>query len=258
MGAYADLVREAKQTPPDLALVLGSGMSGLGRTKQIIAEAPFNAIDGLDASTVVGHAGMMSLARWRGRSVLIFAGRLHFYEGLSWEQVVQPVRLAHSLGARILVLTNAAGGIHPDLAPGSLMVIRDHIEWTTPDCWRRLATQQKKPSPYSSRLRQLVHHAAGEQQLREAVYASVLGPCYETPAEIRALRACGADAVGMSTAREVQTAHDLGMECAAISCITNRAAGLGDGPICHEEVLTSVAAQAERLEKLLDRLVELA
>jgi purine-nucleoside phosphorylase len=164
--------------------------------------------------------------------------------------------VAHNLGARILVLTNAAGGIRHDLPPGSLMIIRDHIEWTMPESWRRLAAQQRDRSPYSPRLMQLLRDAAGKQQVFEGVYASVLGPCYETPAEIRALRACGADAVGMSTAREARVAYELGMECAAISCITNRAAGLGVGPICHEEVLTSVAAQAERLEKLLDSFIE--
>jgi purine-nucleoside phosphorylase len=260
-GSYADLVREAKRTPPELALILGSGMSGLGRTKQVTCEVPFSKIDGLGVSTVTGHAGTLSLTNWRGRSVLIFAGRLHYYEGYSWDQVIQPVRLAYHLGARMLVLTNAAGGIHPELEPGSLMVIRDHIPWTAPDSWRYLAAREvRKPSPYSSKLGHALHRSAQAtgQWLADGVYAAVLGPCYETLAEIRALAVCGADAVGMSTAREAQAAYSLGMECAAISCITNRAAGLGDGPISHEEVLNGVAAQADRLDNLLENFIQMA
>jgi purine-nucleoside phosphorylase len=233
-------------------------MSGLGREKLITAPVPFFEVPGLLASTVTGHAGTLALAEWAGRRVLIFAGRLHYYEGHSWESVTQPMRLANTLGVRTLMLTNAAGGIHPDLGPGSLMAIRDHIDWTGPDSWRRLAMLAVQgPSPYSVRLRHILRRAArlSGQQLNEGLYGAVLGPCYETPAEIRALKTCGADAVGMSTAREVQAAHELGVECAAVSCVTNRAAGLGDGPISHEDVLTSAAAQLVRLEDLIERFI---
>jgi purine-nucleoside phosphorylase len=176
--------------------------------------------------------------------------------------VVLPAQTAASLGAGVLLLTNAAGGIHGALAAGSLMVIRDHIEWTRPYCWRLPgpgALGGPWPSPYSPRLLQLLTEAARGlgMELHQGIYAAVTGPCYETPAEIRALKAWGADAVGMSTAREIQAGCDAGMECAALSCITNRAAGLSDGPLNHEEVLTTAAAQNERLADLLEGFLRL-
>jgi purine-nucleoside phosphorylase len=160
------------------------------------------------------------------------------------------VRIAFALGARLLLLTNAAGGIRDDLLPGTLMVLRDHIEWTRTDCWK----QPPRPSPYSARLLQRLQSVAGHLGVRlpQGVYAAVTGPSYETPAEIRALRAWGADAVGMSTAREARAACDLGMACAAVSLITNRAAGLAAGPIHHAEVLATAAAQTDRLVRLLE------
>src|SRR5947209_7352270 len=202
-----------------------------------------------------------SLTRKRGRASCrpiscIFptkrggAGRLHAYEGHPWRRVVQPVRIARELGAEVLLVTNAAGGIRADLNPGDLMAIRDHIEWTRADCWRR----PPRPSPYSPQLIEQLRQAATRISfvLASGVYAQVTGPSYETPAEIRALRACGADAVGMSTAREVQAGCDVGMACAALSCITNKAAGLSAGPINHEEVLATAAAQRERLAALVE------
>jgi purine-nucleoside phosphorylase len=187
---------------------------------------------------------------------------LHHYEGHSWQSVTQTVQIAHTLGARTIVLTNAAGGIHDALGPGSLMAIHDHIEWTWPYCWRRPGpggTGPSRPSPYSSRLLQLLQQAAQGLgiDLLSGIYGAVTGPCYETVTEIRALKSWGADAVGMSTAREVQKGHELGMECAAVSCITNRAAGLSTGPINHEEVLITAKAQSERLANLLEMLLRL-
>jgi purine-nucleoside phosphorylase len=218
---------------------------------------PFAEVPGLAASSVAGHSGRLSLGNWLGQRVLIFEGRLHYYEGHPWESVTLPVRLAANLGVRILLLTNAAGGIHDALVPGSLLAIRDHLEWTRQYCWREPgpgALGPARPSPYSTRLLELLQSVAAKKRIEvhEGVYGAVTGPCYETPAEIRALQAWGADAVGMSTAREVQTGTDLGLECAAVSCITNRAAGLSGGPLHHEEVLQTAAAQAERLADLLE------
>src|SRR5262249_30670704 len=139
--------------------------------------------------------------------------------------------------------------------------VRDHIDWTRPWCWRLPGPGglgPSRPSPYDLRLNQALADAAHSlgMQLHEGTYAAVTGPSYETPAEIRALRTCGADAVGMSTAREAQAARDLGLACAAVSCITNRAAGLGSGPLLHEDVLTSARSQAERLANLLERFLQ--
>jgi purine-nucleoside phosphorylase len=211
---------------------------------------------------VEGHRGRVSLGEWAGKRVLVFEGRLHYYEGHPWERVVLPVRTAASLGARVLLLTNAAGGIHEALGPGSLMAIRDHIEWTRPYAWRLPGpggTGPARASPYAGRLLDLLARAAGPVgiELRQGIYAAVTGPCYETPAEIRALRACGAGAVGMSTAREIQAGCEAGMECAAVSCITNRAAGLSAGPLDHKEVLLTAAAQSERLVDLLGTFLRL-
>jgi purine-nucleoside phosphorylase len=254
---FAALAEDARSAPPDVAVVLGSGMAPVARRFRLGRSASIADVPGLAASSVPGHTGRLSLGDWAGRRVLLFEGRLHRYEGHPWDTVVRPVEVAHALGARVLLLTNAAGGIHEALAPGSLMALRDHIEWTRPYCWRLPgpgALGPPRPSPYAPQLRELLATVAREKgiALHEGVYGAVTGPCYETPAEIRALRAWGADAVGMSTAREAQTAADLGMACAAVSCITNRAAGLGSGPLNHEEVLATAAAQAERLAELVE------
>jgi purine-nucleoside phosphorylase len=189
--------------------------------------------------------------------VLVYQGRLHFYEGHAWDVVTRPVRVAAELGALVALLTNAAGGIADGLGPGSLMALRDHMEWTWPYWWRRPGPGglgSDRPSPYSARLLELLSRAAAALglELPRGVYASLLGPCYETPAEIRALKTWGADAVGMSTAREVQAAAEAGLECAAVSCITNRAAGLSAAPLSHAEVLATAAAASARLTDLIE------
>jgi len=249
--SFSAFANAAKAGRPTAAIILGSGMNGLARRLQPWQALPFVDVPGLEATTVAGHAGQLTLGEWAGKCVLLFEGRQHYYECQDWRRVVAPVQAAHFLGARVLFLTNAAGGIHDALTPGSLMALRQHIQWNRPHCWRQEA---ETGSPYSPRLRRLLLETAAEQNigLHEGTYAAVTGPSYETPAEIRALRAWGADAVGMSTAREVQTAHASGMECAALSLITNRAAGLSQGPIHHDEVLTCAATVAERLGRLIE------
>jgi purine-nucleoside phosphorylase len=249
--SFAAFAEAARAAPPEAAVVLGSGLGSAARLCGACA-VPFAEVPGLPAATVAGHRGRLALGEWAGRRVLVFEGRIHFYEGHPWRDVTAPVRAAARLGARVLLLTSAAGGIRDDLGPGSLMAVRDHIEWTRPYCWR--PPDPPRPSPYAPRLLDLLDEAAVTTGviLRRGVYAMVTGPCYETPAEIRALRAWGADAVGMSTAREAQAACDAGLECAAVSCITNRAAGLSAGPLGHEEVLTAAGAQSERLADLLE------
>jgi len=260
--SFQDLAKAAHDAAAEVAVVLGSGLSDLALRLEGASSVPFADVPGLGPSTVAGHRGTITLGQWAGKCLLMFAGRLHFYEGHSWRAVTLSVEIAKFLGARVLLLTNAAGGIHDALVPGSLMAIRDHIEWTWPRAWLQPgpgALGPSRPSPYSSRLITGLQQAAKglDFQLHQGVYASVTGPCYETPAEIRALRSCGADAVGMSTAREIQVGYDAGLECAALSCITNRAAGLTSAFLHHDEVLATAAAQHDRLAALMEGFLRL-
>ena len=261
-AAIERLAHVARELRPEIAIVLGSGLSDLASRLWEASSVPFTEVPGLGASTVVGHSGCITLGEWVCKRVLIFAGRLHYYEGHPWRSVTLPVEITQFLGAKVLLLTNAAGGIHDALEPGSLMAIRDHIEWTRPQAWLHPgpgAVGPSRPSPYTARLRELLGQAAGEicLPLHQGIYASVTGPCYETPAEIRALRKWGADAVGMSTAHEIQAGYDRGLECAALSCITNRAAGLKCAPLNHEEVLNTAARQQDNVGALLERFLGL-
>ena len=284
---FADLAEACRQAPPRVALVLGSGMGSVGQEITNPLRVPFGSIPGLPAASVHGHKGCLALGDWFGRRVLLFEGRLHHYEGHAWDIVTRPMRLAAELGARIVVLTNAAGGIRADLEPGNLMAIRDHLEWTRPACWRQQSTWTQldsalegwpglryseapetdvsgasrylrspgHPTAYAEHLLHALHTAAASlgESLPVGVYAQLTGPCYETPAEIRALQAWGADAVGMSTACEAAAAIAVGMECAAVTLITNKAAGLAPGKLSHEEVLATGRDGAARLARLLER-----
>src|SRR5262249_26773972 len=154
----------------------------------------FGEVPGLAPVSVPGHAGCLTLGHWARKAVLLFEGRVHFYEGQPWRAVLRPIHLARRLGARILILTNAAGGIHDAMAPGSLMAVRDHIDWTQPWPWRSPGPgglAGPRPSPYSPRLLDIFQQAAQIRgiPLLSGIYAQVTGPCYETPAEIRALTA---------------------------------------------------------------------
>jgi purine-nucleoside phosphorylase len=259
---YDALLASCRTPPPTAAIVLGSGVRSVAEHVRAACSVPFGDIPGLSATTVLGHRGRLTLGDWAGKRVLVFEGRLHYYEGHDWATVVQPMRIAHQLGARVLLATNAAGGIHETLGPGCLMAIRDHVEWTAPQCWLRAgpgALGPPRASPYAPRLLQVLTQAARHVgvDLHQGIYAAVTGPCYETPAEIRALRTWGADAVGMSTAREVQLAYELGMEAAALSCITNRAAGLSGTRLDHEEVLAGAAMLAQRVAAIIEAVLQL-
>jgi purine-nucleoside phosphorylase len=246
-------------TPPVrlVALVLGSGMAPVSQRIRPRAAVGFGDVPGLVPPTIVGHKGQIILGDLGGRAVLAFTGRLHFYEGHPWERVVRPVEVAAELGAGVLVLTNASGGIAESLEPGSLLTLTDHIEWNRPHSRLERFCEASLNNPYSPRLLDRLQHA-GESAgvpLHRGVYLSVTGPSYETPAEIRAMRTCGADAVGMSTTREALRGAELGLEVAAVSCVANRAAGLSGGPLSHKEVLEVVAAASSRLAALLEAFV---
>jgi len=251
---------------PSIAIVLGSGQSNTLSALEVASTIAFRDVPGLTAPSITGHSGAISAGRLRGRPILVFQGRLHFYEGHSWDQVAAPIQLAARLGVKSLLLTNAAGGIHPSLAPGSMMAIRDHLFLQRPRSWLGPGPSGcsciigERPSSYSSRLTKILQEAGREigEDLLAGIYAAVTGPCYETPAEIRALRSMGADAVGMSTAHEVEVGRSLGLECAALSGITNKAAGLAEGALDHREVLQIANQSRVRLERLLEAFVERA
>jgi len=242
------------------AIVLGSGMGPVIDRIAPRAAVAFGDVPGLVPPTVAGHKGQIIFGDFAGRAVLAFTGRLHYYEGHSWNRVVRTVEVAAELGAKTLILTNASGGINDSFEPGSLMVLTRHIEWNSPAaCSALLRSHSEGTSapphsmPYSAQINELLQVAANEcgVPLHRGAYLSVTGPTYETPAEIRAARVCGADAVGMSTTREALRAAELGLKVAAISCIANRAAGLSAEPLSHKEVLHVVAAASANLAQLL-------
>jgi purine-nucleoside phosphorylase len=249
MSAFAQFVRESRNLEPRVAIVLGSGLGGVTHEFRETASVTFGEVPGLVPTTVHGHTGRVAVGLWRDTPAVLFLGRLHFYEGHSREIVTDTIRVAADLGIKRLILTNAAGGIHPTLVPGSLMAIRGQITFIGRDAWRSLAHGRGLSTPYSPRLLALM------PELFAGVYAGVTGPSYETPAEIRALKICGAHAVGMSTAMEAETAAELGLELAGISCIANMAAGLSSGALAHADVLVGAKLAIERLAEVLWRLV---
>lgn len=250
-ASFTDLCHRVR---PASFLVLGSGLGTLIDRMEVLATLPFSAIPGLAASSVQGHRGRWALVHWAGQPLVISEGRLHYYEGHPWHVVEKPLRVAAELGVRRAVLTNAAGGIRDDLLPGSLLPLRDHVQWNHPFPWR----DPPQPSPYSPYLLRLIAELGQDLPgvRPPGIYAAVTGPSYETPAEIRALRSVGADAVGMSTSREILAGVQAGLECAAISLITNRASGLSSGPLNHAEVLVSAQQAASQLAVLLERLLQ--
>ena len=264
-GALPDVFREAA---PSAALVLGSGWSDslLRPDDRILSRVPYSAIPGLGASTVAGHAGELVLFERRGARALAFRGRRHGYEGEGWTPVLAPVEIARRLGAGAILLTNAAGGIRADLAPGSLMALSDHVNLTglnplkgppVPGWGPRFPDMSEV---YDRRIREAMRAILREDgvELAEGVYAYAAGPSFETPAEIRAFRALGGDAVGMSTVPEAVVAHAAGMRVAAVSCITNFAAGLGGRQLGHEEVLDTTRASLPRMSATLDAFLRAA
>lgn len=221
-----------------VAIVLGSGLNSFADALEIEATIPYTEIRGLPASKVPGHAGAFALARVDGHPVLLARGRVHLYEGWTAQEVTAGVRLFHRLGVNRLILTNAAGTLNPAFHPGQWMMLNDHLNLTATTPLLGGPNFIDLTSAYSPPLREIFRQAAIEAgiPLHEGVYASLLGPQYETPAEIRMLRTLGADAVGMSTVLETIQARALGMEVAAFSCLTNWAAGISGEALSHEEV----------------------
>jgi purine-nucleoside phosphorylase len=230
---------------PDVAVVLGSGLGDFASRLSDATVLPYADLPHWPASNVIGHDGRLVLGTLAGKRVAALSGRVHFYEGHDLRTVTFATRVVASLGVRALILTNAAGGINTSLEPGTLMVMDDHINLlgsnplvgTNEDRWG--ARFPDMTEIYSARLRALADDVAKEQKLPigHGVYVAVHGPSYETPAEIRAFRTLGADAVGMSTVPEAIVARHMGLEVLGISCISNAAAGVLPQPLNHAEVM---------------------
>lgn len=271
-------VRKRTTLVPRAALILGSGLGVLAEGVAWEASIPTAEIAGLPRSTVPGHSGRLLLGRWSGRPVVVAQGRSHLYEGYTAEEVTRIVRLFAALGAKALLLTNASGGISRRMAPGMLMLVEDQVnlQWRAPTRLnlddpsapadaRAPAAIGPPVSPRGLNVRPAYSPELLEKSARAATLAGVraergvlgvmLGPSYETPAEIQMLERMGADAVCMSTAAEVSLAASIGLPVAAISCVTNWAAGKGTDRLSHADVTAAVSGTAAPLRSLLERLL---
>lgn len=247
-----------KNLNPSIGIVLGSGLGGLVNHIDIEARVPFVDISCMKPSTAPGHTGQFIIGRLGGQMIVAQQGRLHLYEGYTPKEVTQPIRLLHQLGVRTLILSNAAGAINTDFQAGELMMIRDHINFmgVNPLIGPVTGGLERFPDMTYAYDRALMKQLQESGRtlgisLRQGVYLATTGPSYETPAEIRAFRLLGADAVGMSTVPEVIQANHLGMRVAAVSCLSNMAAGILDQRLSEEEVL----AAGKQVEATLVRLM---
>ena len=242
---------------PRLAIVLGSGFAGVVEGVEQVANAPYGDLPGFPQPTTAGHAGCLIVARMKGTPALLLNGRSHYYEGASMAEVTFPIRVLAALGVKDVLLTNAAGGIHRQFRAGDFMVIADHINLMPENPLRGVDGIGKfvdLTKVYDAGLIKLLRSAARRSGLRarEGVYLAVSGPSYETPAEIRAFRKWGANAVGMSTVPEAIVARHCGLRVAGLSFITNLAAGTGKGLLSHAEVLSAGKKFRGTAEKLLN------
>ncbi len=244
---------------PACGLILGSGWSEVVEAFDIDDQLPYEDIPGLGKTGVAGHAGRLAWGKPFGLETFIFQGRRHFYEGEGWTPVAIPLYALKQLGAETVILTNAAGGIRSDMKPGDLMILKDHINNFRDNpllgnhnpVWGPRFPDQSRV--YTAELRDRLKKAgdvAGEK-LFEGVYLASTGPTYETPSEIQAYKTMGADAVGMSTVPEAMLANAAGMKVAALSCITNLAAGISPTDLSHEEVTETTKASMSRMKKVL-------
>lgn len=250
---------------PGVHVVLGSGLGGLADGVEDAVRVPFRRLPGFPRTSVEGHEGCFVTGRIGGTPVLVQSGRFHFYEGVGAGVVAAPVRVGRALGAAVLVVTNAVGGIRPDLAPGSVLLVDDHVDlgFLAPLAGPPAEGEDRFPDmsrPYDPALAALAESQALDAgiPITRGTYGGVAGPHFETPAEVRALRSAGADVVGMSAVTEVTVARAGRQSVLAFSVVTNRASGMGEGAIRHETVTAYAAEGGERLAVLLERLIPLA
>ncbi|MBE5955213.1 MAG: purine-nucleoside phosphorylase [Lachnospiraceae bacterium] len=256
-------VRERTDFKPEVAVVLGSGLGDFANEIGIVDTIDYSEIEGFPVSTVKGHAGRFVFGYVDRTPVVIMQGRVHYYEGYSMQDVVLPTRLMRMMGAKKLLLTNAAGGANENFKAGDLMMITDHITTAVPSPLigpnvDELGTRFPDMSEvYSKRLQAVIEKSAEEAgvEIQRGVYVQFTGPNYETPAEVRMARIWGGDAVGMSTAVEAMAANHMGMEVCGISCITNMAAGISKVQLDHKEVQETADRVAKTFKELLRKII---
>lgn len=256
-------VRAKTDFKPRVALILGSGLGDYADGIQIEQTVDYTEIEGFPTSTVAGHKGRFVFGYVKDVPVVIMQGRVHYYEGYPMSDVVLPTRLMGLMGAKTLILTNAAGGVNFDYKPGDFMLITDHITTGVPSPLIGANLEELGPrfpdmsEVYSLRLGNTIKQEAEKLgiELKEGVYVQLTGPAYETPAEIRMCRSWGGDAVGMSTACEAMAARHMGMEVCGISCITNLAAGMSDRKLDHKEVQETADRVAKQFKELITAVV---
>lgn len=256
-------VREKIDFVPEIALVLGSGLGNYGETIDVVATLNYNEIEGFPVSTVEGHKGRFIFGYIHRVPVVCMQGRVHYYEGYPMTDVVLPTRLMKMMGAKVLFLTNAAGGLNYDFEPGDFMMITDHIMNFVPSplIGENIAELGARfpdmSNIYKKELQEIIRNTAGELgiKLQEGVYIQLTGPNFETPAEVRMCRILGADAAGMSTAAEAVAANHMGMKVCGISCITNLGCGMLEQPLSHEEVQETADRVAIQFEELVTKAI---
>jgi len=254
-----DSVRSKIDFVPSVAIVLGSGLGDYAQDIQVVCELDYHEIEDFPISTVPGHAGKFIFGYVNEVAVVCMKGRVHYYEGYPISDVVMPIRLMKMLGAKILFLTNASGGINADFSAGDFMLIKDHISCFAPNPLvganiDEIGTRFPDMSEiYNKNLQEEIRIAANKHgiKLQEGIYLQLTGPSFESPAEIKMLRNFGADAVGMSTVVEAITANHMGMQICGISCVCNLAAGMTDNPLTHDEVQAAANNAAPLFKKLI-------
>ncbi len=259
-----DYLNGATSQRPTLCVVLGSGLGAYAESMEGAQIINYKDIPGFPVSTVPGHAGRLVFGRKHGVDVVCMQGRFHCYEGYAAAETVIPLRTLIKLGVKRVLATNAAGGVNLDFAPGDIMIISDHMNFTSLNPLEGPNIDEFGPRfpdmsyAYDKKLIAALELAAKEGgiEVRKGVYMMMKGPSFETPAEIRMARILGADAVGMSTVPEIITAAHAGVASAAMSCITNMAAGILDQPLSHEEVMETGKVAAGRIAALIDGFIE--